>query len=583
MLYFLFIDNKLIYLQPRYFNLTFQLSMKKIITALTIVSTLFFVSCNDTEKTTGNKLSEKHGGIFRMSLNDGITTLYPSHITQFSTITVSYQIYEGLVKLNPETVSVEPAIASSWSVNEDATVYTFNIRKDVFFHNTEAFKSRKVTPQDVKACFTALCHGKDRNFYSDFFTQKVKGASVYFEATKNESNLSKEIEGLKVLNDSTFVIELNKSFRGFEKFLTIGVFAIYPPEIYKNRDYDNLNIAIGTGPFKIKTIKDNEIVELVKNEIYWKKDSAGYSLPYLDGVTYTFPASKTDEVLDFTQNKIDLIKDIPVEEFGNLLPSLEDAKVGKNVEFNYLTAPGLDVKMIMFNHTNKILSDVNVRKAFNFAINREKLVDSVLLGDRNIANNGLIPHAEIFGDYTVKGFTFDPEKAKEYLALAGYPNGKGFPAIKIYGINRNTDSLAINEAARMISEVLNIKLTVDNNYNLNDLTTMYNSDSNTMAMWRYNWIADYPDPENFLQLFYGKNISLYKNELFGKLLTEALEESDEEKRYKIYFDADQTLIDDAAFIPLLYNDLVYLTSKKVKNFKPNSIDYRDLREVYFEK
>lgn len=556
--------------------------MKKILTLITIASALFFNSCTDEKNNNSNELSPKNGGIFNMSLNDKITTLYPSHITQFSTITVSSQIYEGLVKLNPETLKVEPAIASSWSVNEDATVYTFNIRKDILFHNTENFKSRKVTPQDVKECFTALCHGKDRNFYSDFFTQKVKGASDYFEATKNTENSELQVEGLKVLNDSTFVIELNKSFRGFEKFLTIGVFVVYPPEIYKNGDYDNINKAIGTGPFKIKNIKDNEVAELVKNENYWKKDEEGFSLPYLDGVNFSFPDNKTQEIKEFTEGKIDLIKDIPVEEFGNLLPSLEDAKAGKNADFNYLSSPGLDVKLIMFNHKDKLFSDVNVRKAFNLSVDRKKLVDSVLQGDRNIANNGLIPHGETFGEYTVNGFSYNPEQAQELFALAGYPNGKGFPEITIHGINRKIDSLTVNEVARMISKTLNIKITVDNNNTLNELLTVYNSEDNTMQMWRYNWIADYPDPENFLQLFYGKNISNYKNELFSKLLTEALEESDEQKRYKIYFDADQTLIDDAAFIPLLYNDLVYLTAKKVKNFKPNSIDFRDLSEVYFE-
>jgi oligopeptide transport system substrate-binding protein len=556
--------------------------MRNFLTAFIIASSLFFNSCTDKKNINNTQLSSKHGGIFNMSLNDEITTLYPSHITQFSTLTVSSQIYEGLVKLNSKTLKVEPAIASSWNVNDDATVYSFNIRKDLLFHNTDSFNARKVTPQDIKDCFTALCHGKDRNFYSDFFTQKVKGASNYFEATKNNDNLNVEVEGLKVLNDSTFVIELNKSFRGFEKFLTIGVFVVYPPEIFREGDYDNINKAIGTGPFKIKNIKDNEIVELVKNENYWKKDEDGFVLPYLDAISFSFPVSKTEEVNDFTNGKIDLIKDIPVEEFANLLPSLEDAKSGRNADFNYLSAPGLDVKMIMFNHKDELFSDVNVRKAFNLAVDRGKLVDSILLGDRNIANNGLIPHGEIFGDYKVKGFIYNPERAKELFTLAGYPDGKDFPSITIHGINRKIDSLTVNEVARMISETLNIKITVDNNNNLNELLTKYNSDSNTMQMWRFNWIADYPDPENFLQLFYGKNTSHYKNELFAKLLTEALEESNENERYKIYFDADQTLIDDAAFIPLLYNDLVYLTAKKVKNFNPNSIDFRDLSEVYFE-
>ena len=554
--------------------------MKSIIKLSFLFTALVFFSC--TNKGTEVELSEKHGGTLKMSLGDNILTLYPPHITHFTSITVAYQIYEGLVKINPETSKIEPALAKSWEPNEDATVYTFNLRTDVNFHKTATFKGRKFVASDVKESFTQLCEATDNNFYAKFLTEKVKGAAEYFESSKNKDGLVKEVTGFVALNDSTFQVTLNSSFRGLEKLLSIGVFVVFPAEAF-GTDLDNLNKAIGTGPFKVKAVTDGEKVELVKNENYWKKDSEGYYLPYLDGIEFTFTSSKAEEIKQFLNNDIHLIKDIPVDEISNILPSLEKAKSGENADFNYISSPGLDIKMLMFNHKKELFKNINVRKAFNYAINRNMLVDSVLLGDRNPAGQGLIPHAEIFGDYRVKGFNYNPEKAKEYLELAGYPNGKGFPTIKIHGISRKIDSLSVNEVARMLKKNLNVNVTVDNSHTISSLGMKFSKEENTMDMWRYNWIADYPDPETFLQLFYGDNISDYNNEQFNALIKQALNEGNETKRYKIYFDADQTLVDDAAFIPLMYNDLIYLTSKEFKNFKANPLDYRDFREVYFEK
>lgn len=552
--------------------------MKKIVYFLLIPVLATLISCGTKEEDQRPR-SQKNGGVVRMNLLNDVLTLYPPKINNFSTLSVSNQIYEGLVKINPKTLKVEPAIASSWESNPENTEYTFHIRQNVYFHTTEKFKGRKVTAQDVKNCFQELCVAKDANFYSHFLAKKIRGAEQFINGNIGEKN---EIEGIKVINDSTVIIELVRPFSGFEKLLTIGIFVIYPTEIYQSGKPEILADAIGTGPFQIKTLKDGELVELVRNEKYWQLDIEGFPLPYLDGLTFTF-GNKTSEVEMFKNKKLDLIKDIPVSEMENILPSIDQAKNGENADFNYLSAPGLDVKIICFNHHQEIFKNINLRKAFNYAIDKEKLVDSILLGERNIAKNGLIPRSQLFGSYEVKGYEYDPTLAREYLAKAGYPNGKGFPGFTVYGINRHVDSLAIKEAINMINETLNIKLEVNSSMSLMELYDTYNKDENPMHAWRYNWIADYPDPENFLQLFYGDNISNYNNPEFNALFEEASNEPNEILRNELYLKADQVLIDDAAFIPLLYNDFVYLTTKKLKEFHPNSIDFRDFREVYFEK
>lgn len=555
--------------------------MKKFILILSLPLFFLLNSCGG-ETHNDKPRSQKNGGIVKMNLLEEIKTLYPPHIENFTTLQVSNQIYEGLVKINPKTLKVEPAIASSWESNMENTVYTFHLRTNVYFHKTEKFDGRRVTATDVQNSFRELCLADGANFYSHFLAKKIKGAEDYINALKNGGDKSADIEGIKVLNDSTISIELERPFSGFEKLLTIGIFVIYPTEIFKNGELPSLNDAIGTGPFQVKNIKDGEAVELVRNDNYWQNDIEGFPLPYLDGITFTFD-SKLNEIENFKQKKLDLIKDIPVNQIGNILPSIDEAKNGNNADFNYLSSPGLDVKIICFNFEKELFQNIYLRKALNYAIDKEKLVDSILLGDRNIANNGLIPRSKLFGSYEVKGYSFDPEKAKDLMAQAGYPNGAGFPEITIHSINRPIDSTTIAEAVRMINETLNINIKVDASKSLMQLYETYRSDNNPMVAWRYNWIADYADPENFLQLFYGDNISHYNNPTFNALFEQASNEPNEILRNELYLKADQALIDDAAFIPLLYNDLVYLTTKNLKEFHPNSIDYRDFREVYFEK
>jgi oligopeptide transport system substrate-binding protein len=206
--------------------------MKKQIILILLSLTLVW-GCGEEQKNDIPR-SQKDGGTINMNLLDNISTLYPPHIENFSTLAVSNQIYEGLVKINPKTLKTEPAIASSWETNMNNTIYTFHLRNDVYFHETEKFKSRKVTAADVVNCFKELCIAKDANFYSHFLAKKILGAEKYINDYANGESPERNLEGLKVINDTTVSIELVRPFSGFEKLLTIGIFVIYPTEIYDN-------------------------------------------------------------------------------------------------------------------------------------------------------------------------------------------------------------------------------------------------------------------------------------------------------------------------------------------------------------
>lgn len=542
--------------------------MKKYISIL-IASALMF-SCGEpsTESTT---LSKKSGGTVKMNLLNDVNTLFPPYVVNFTTMTVTSQLYEGLVKMNPDGTKVVPAVAEKWEVNDDFTVFTFTLRKDVYFHETDNFKSRLVTANDIKDCYTNLCTLDNLNNYSRYFSKRIK---------KDENG---EVTGIKIIDDQTIEITLNDSYSTFHKFLTAASFAIYPPELTEQLTTNQFAFTVGTGPFKIKTVNDGSKIELVRHEKYWKKDIEGFPLPYLEGVNFSF-LSKEDEIKLFTEKGLDLIKDIPVNQLNNLLPDLDEAIAGNNADFNYYRTPGLDIKLINFNHRDPLFKNLNLRKSFNYAIDRGKLVDSILLGDKNVAGGGLLPQTEIFGNINKTAFPYNPTKAKEYLAKAGYPNGVGLPEITVHTIKRTYDSTYYTEVVKMINLTLGTNLKVDATKSLNELTDIYSKPDHKMQMWRHGWIADYADAENFLQLYYDENNpSGYNNPTFNKLFDQAVSEKNENIRKGLYLKTDQVLIDDAAIIPLLNNDIEYLTSKPLKGFTINPLDYRDLREVYFEK
>lgn len=545
------------------------MNMKKI--ALILVSMVVLVACETTNPT--KKQSDKNGGTLRLNLGGEISTLFPPKILNYESMAVSTQIYEGLVKLNPQTLEIEPALATRWESNENNTIFTFTIRDNVFFHETPDFKKRKVTVEDVKACFDKLCQlgSNRRNDYSDQFCDKISGVK---EGAGN-------VEGVKILNDSTVQFELKKPFSDFLSFMNIASYVVYPPEVADALASGDFSKAIGTGPFKVKTVKDKENIELVRNENYWKTDAEGYALPYLDGLTYTF-SDKTSEINAFREGKLDLIREVPSDQIDHILPSVEEARAGKNNDFNYTSFPGLTIKIISFNFRKEVFNNIDVRKAFNYAINKQHLADSALQGDFKPAHGGIVPTLDIFNNTDFKGYQYDPVKAKEHLAKAGYPNGVGFPEITLHTRSVRVDSIYMGEVVKMLNQNLNINVKFDASVTQSELTNKVRSEGNDLDIYRYGWIADFVSPQNFLQLYAKNNFADYKNETFTKLLEQAAMEQDLNARLNTYKKADQVLIDDAAFIPLLYNDLEFLTTKRVENFKPNPIDYRDFREVYIK-
>lgn len=574
--------------------------MKQIFFTVFAVGMLMLFSCNNGDKKSNQetktaKGGKNYGGVFRINENEFFRSIYPLNVTEVGGHRIVNQLYEGLVILSQADLSVVPAIAERYDVDSSATKFTFYLRKGVRFHDDECFadgKGREVTANDFKYCFNKLCEADVNNQGAWVFDGKVKGCKEYLASTRNGKPLPEGVTGVKVIDNYTLQIELEKPFASFLHILALPFTFVFPKEAVDKYGNDLRAKAVGTGPFKIKAIKEDEVVILTRNENYWGKDADGNQLPYLDGIKFTFIKERKAELLELKQGNLDMVYRLPLEMVEEVV-DINDKLKGDYQKFDVQVMPGLSVGYYGFQHVDKTFSNINVRKAFNYAVDRKKICDFTLKGTGVPAVYGIVPPGmKGYNAKAIKGYDYNPEKAREYLAKAGFKDGKGFPEMTLQ-INSGggTNEQVAEAIQKMLQENLNIKLNITQ---LPWAQHLENYETGKALFWRAGWVADYPDPENFLNLFWSVHIPpklsdkaylnaiRYKSEKFDKLFTQALQTVDEQQRNLLYQQADQTAMDDAALMPIFYYKDHRLLQKNVRNFPQNAMEYRNLRDVYFQ-
>lgn len=578
-----------------------NLGMKKIfIPIIASVFALGLVSCSDDTKDNRAGAEGKGGvymgGVMRMNEVDAFKSLNPIAVNEIVGFHIGTQLFEGLVKFDQTDLSIKPAIARSWEPNADQTEWTFHIRQGVMFHNDACFpdgKGRVVTANDVKLCFEKLCTADPNNAQFDVtLKDRVVGANEAFASSKAGKNIP--VSGIKVVNDTTVVITLQSPFAGFLNIVAMPGCWIYPKEASDKYGVDLRVHPVGSGPFYLETVKEGEVLIMKKNENYYGVDKDGNKLPYLDGLKYTFIREKKAEILEFKSGNLDMVYKLPVEIFHDIMGDLEHAKERKT-EFQILNSTAFNTHYLGFNLTSPTFEKKDVRLAFNYAIDRHKIADFTLQGDGNPGDYGIVPYVSAFEkdgyDFKgLKGYTFDVAKAKDYLKKAGYPDGKGFPKLTLQINSGGGNNILVAEVVqKMLKENLNVDVeinTVPFAEHIEQVT------SGKADFFRFAWSADYPDPETFLTIFYGKhvpdnateksfiNYTRFKNARFDSLFAASFTEPDKAKRYAMLSKAEQVLLDEAPFMPIFYAQNFRLEQLNVRNFPENPMNYMDLTSVY---
>ena len=577
--------------------------MKSKISLLSVLVLSFLISsCGDKEEATYETLEGgvKKGGIYRINETEDIRSMDPVRIGDVVSHHVTHQLYDALIDLD-SNLQLVPQLATSWEISEDGMLYTFHLRKGVFFHDNKCFpdgKGREFTAQDVKYSYDRICDPRTQTTGYNYFKNYVEGASEYFESLrnskdgKNTSDGKGGVPGFIVKDDSTFQIKLTKPFGPFIYYTTLAYGYIVPKEAVEMYGQDFFQNPVGTGPFVFVDWKPDLELNMKRNPNYWMKDEFGNQLPYLDGAKFRFIKDNASQQLEFTNGSLDESYRIPNETFrdvvgedGNLTPAYSQYVLQK--------APTLSIQFYGFLTSGNLFNNKKLRQAINHAVDKEKIVKFVVNGQAfGPAIHGIVPPS--MPDYPIdqiKGYEYDPEKAKQLLTEAGYPGGKGLEIT--LQINSGGDrNIQVAEAIQaMLKEVgINMKLEI-----IPFAQHLDNIDAGRANMWRLGWVADYPDPENFLNLYYGKNVpsdpnqisplnsTRYVNPEFDRIFEQAIVTTDKTERYKLYTQAEQIAVDDAPMLYIYYDQDFRLLQPYVRGYALDPMHRVNFRILWLDK
>lgn len=563
----------------------------------------FFLSCKsdgNQEDKNSDGLQEGKGGVvyggsLRVNETDPVSSLFPHSFTDLVSSHVATQIYEGLVKLNAKDLSIEPSLAESWSVSEDGTKFTFKLKKGVFFHDDACFadgKGRELKAEDVRFTFELLAtQHPDNAMFAATIKNLIKGANEFYAASAyNKPDF--EFEGVKVIDDYTVEFNLTAPSSLFLYILANPSLSIFPKEAYEK--YGNLT-RIGTGPFiYAQNNNPTEKIVLIKNPKYHRKDTLGNQLPYIDSLVFTFISSKNAELEEFKNGNLDIIIGLPSESIKDVVEKQITDFQNRPPKFILDRSPELATQYYEFNTAQNVFKNKKVRQAISYAIDRDKIVDEVLKGEAyGPGIHGITPPSMRNYDVaSIKGYKQDKEKAKKLLAEAGYPNGKGFPTIKLVlnsGGSKNVN-VAL-EIQKQLRDVLGINMDLE----IAPLSVkLEEARMGRGDLFRSAWIADFPSAENFLMLTYGKsvpktlnepswpNVSRFVNAQFDSLYEKALATQNIEEKNKLLLEAEKLMMEEAPLLILWYDEKYRLYNARVNNFQINPLNYWDLSSIYLK-
>lgn len=558
---------------------------------ITIISFLLF-SCgsNDQQKF------EHSGGAIKIAIDYEPSTFITRSASDYYSAMVLSQVTEGLVGIDPQTLKIIPKIAESWEVSPDGMTYSFTLRDDVYFHPHDLLPSRddrKLKSEDVIASFEAGCRrspqGSGYPVYSYVFEDNVVGAKEFFEGeTKNISGLSSK--------GNTVTFKLLQEDHNFLYKLANVTANILPKKLIDAKEESS---AVGTGPFIFHEYVQGEVPKLVmlKNEDYYLKDMEGNALPYLDSLIFIFQHMKYEQLDLFESKQTDLIVGLPTSRITEMLEGRLQDFNSKPPVFELANNPLLETHFYFFNMNDPRFQDPRVRKAFNYAFNKQIIGREILrnqyyaLGD----STGITPPiGKVMKGYdfdVVKkaGYSYNPEKARKLLAEAGYPDGEGFGSVNLrYNID-DVHSAIADEFAQQISMVLNINVNIDGS-SFGQL--LEDEELGRGDIFRLAWSADYPSPESFLMNFYGKSVpenetersainkARYQNEAFDKLFEQARQANKISQQMELFSEAEAELMKNPPIIPLWYAGDIQIMYSHVRNFHFNAMNLLDFTRVY---
>jgi len=486
----------------------------------------------------------KNSDFLYLRLNSNPTTLDPALIVDVTGSSIAAKIFNGLITFDPN-LNLQPDIAKKWTVSPDGTIYTFYLQRGVKFSN-----GREITAHDFKYSFERVLNPNTRSPRT-WVLDHIRGAREYMrgEAT--------DVSGIQVKNTYRLEIILENPFGPFLSLLSLTTAYVVPKEEVERWGPDFSFHVVGSGPFLLKEWRHGRELCLIPNPFYFSQPAG------MKGIFYRIIPEELTSMVEFEIGNLDIIQ-ISAAEFRRYIDHPEWKP--------YITPrEGLNTYYLGLNCQRPPFNDVRIRQAIGFAIDRKKILATIF------ENRGLPAHSPIppilrrsmppLQDHQ----NYNPDKARELLREAGYPQGFSFHII----ITALPETLDIVEVIQQYLNAVGIKTTITQLEwsSFKEMVSKGKADSFWLSWW-----ADYPDVENFLYpLFHsanqgaGGNRTFYKNQEVDRLIESAQKARDRDSRMSSYHKAEEIIIREAPMILFWHKTDHFLHHPRVRNFMPHPL------------
>ena len=527
-----------------------------------------FVGCGKSGKpkegVVSGKLVEKGKQVLRLGNGSEPEGLDPQIVTGVPEHFILAALLEGLLSENPKTLAPEPGVAERWEVSKDGRVYTFLFRSDAKWTNGDTVKAG-----DFAYSYERMLTPEMATKYG-YMLHVLKNAKAFNEGTLKD--FSKV--GVKVVDDRTLALTLEEPTPYFLQLINhYSWYPVHPPTIEKfggmtKRDsqWTQPKNFVGNGSFRLKEWKLNEHILVEKSPTYWDADKVRLEKIYFLPIS----SAETEEKM-FRDNQLHVTQTIPltrIEHYQKKEPEL------------LRVDPYLGTYFYRVNVNHKALKDKRVRQALAMSINRHEITRFVMKAGQIPAYYMTPPNT---AGYTSQAkFAFDPARARQLLAEAGYPGGKGFPKIDIY---YNT-SEAHKQVAEALQQMWKKTLQIDVGL-FNQEWKVYLDTVNKIKydVARAGWIGDYNDPNTFLDMWLtggGNNQTGWSNARYDQLIQEASQTSNPAARFEKFQKAEAILLDEMPVIPIYFYVSLTLVKPNVRGWYPNILDHHPYKYIHLE-
>jgi peptide/nickel transport system substrate-binding protein len=510
--------------------------MKKVLTIVVLLalSVSLFAGCTPVAKQPVTLVFAKGDAV----------ELDPADVTDGESITVTDNIFEGLVRYKAGSTELEPCLATSWDTSTDGLTWTFHLRKNVKFQDG--------TPFNADAVVFSYERQRDVNNSFHQYGKWEYWGWCFSEIAKTEK-----------VDDLTVKITLSHPFAPFLSTMAMFTMDVVSPTNCNQWKDQWFAHPVGTGPFSFVEWVKGDHITLAKNNNYWGTKAQ------IDTLIFKVIADSSARYLALQKGEVQ----------GMEFPNPDDLpKIAQDTNLVVLSAPGLNVGYLAMNMGKDTpgfqapFADVRVRQAINYAINKADIVNSLYKGTAVVAKNPIPPTLWGYNDAVVD-YEYNPTKAKELLKEAGYPNGFktnlwAMPVSRPYMFDPKAIATAIQADLKKVGITAEI-VTYDWS------TYLAKTEAGEHSMALLGWTADYADPDDFLYVLFDQdsatvgsagNIAFYRNPTVHTLNIEAQQTTDLNQRITLYKQVQQIVHDDAPWVPLAYAKQILVFASNVKGF-----------------